>query len=56
MKKQEERLGILVASFGTSHLDTLEKTIAAVEAETKNAYEEAEVYREIKRRVWHSDR
>lgn len=45
MKKQEERLGILVASFGTSHLDTLEKTIAAVEAETENAYEEAEVYR-----------
>lgn len=44
MKKQKHP-GILVASFGTSHLDTLNKTIKAIEDETKKAYEGARVYR-----------
>ena len=37
--------GILVVSFGTSHLDTLEKTIAVIEKEVAEKFPEAGVYR-----------
>ena len=37
--------GILVVSFGTSHLDTLEKTIAVIEREVAEKFPEAGVYR-----------
>lgn len=36
---------ILAVSFGTSHLDTLEKTIAAIEAEFRSAFPDREVRR-----------
>ena len=45
MNRQEEKTGILVASFGTSHLDTLEKTITAVEKDAGKVYEGIAVYR-----------
>lgn len=45
MNRQKKEIGILVASFGTSHLDTLEKTIAAIEEETRREYEGIRVYR-----------
>lgn len=37
--------GILIVSFGTSHLDTLEKTIAVIERETAEKFPQAGVYR-----------
>lgn len=37
--------GILVVSFGTSHLDTLEKTIAVMEREIGERFEGCSVYR-----------
>ena len=37
--------GILVVSCGTSHLDTLEKTIAVIEREVTEKFPEAGVYR-----------
>ena len=37
--------GILVVSFGTSHLDTLEKTISVIEKEIADRFPEASVYR-----------
>lgn len=39
------KLGILAASFGTTHLDTLEKTIQAAEADLTAAFPNAKVYR-----------
>lgn len=41
MKKK----AILVVSFGTSHLDTLEKTIQVMETETRQRYPEYQIYR-----------
>lgn len=41
MKKK----AILVVSFGTSHLDTLEKTIQVMETETGQRYPEYQIYR-----------
>lgn len=38
-------VGLLVVSFGTTHLDTLEKTIEAVEKDLAGAYPEARFYR-----------
>lgn len=37
--------GILIVSFGTSHLDTLEKTIAVIEREAAEKFPRAGVYR-----------
>ena len=37
--------GILVVSFGTSHLDTMEKTIQALEDDIEEAFPEYRVYR-----------
>lgn len=37
--------GILIVSFGTSHLDTLEKTIAVIEQEAAEAFPSCRVYR-----------
>ena len=39
------KLGILAVSFGTTHLDTLEKTIQAAEADLAAAFPDAKVYR-----------
>ena len=39
------KTGILVASFGTTHLDTLEKTIVAVERDVAAAFPQAVCYR-----------
>lgn len=39
------RKGILVVSFGTSHLDTMEKTIDVLEKEIAETFKEAAVYR-----------
>lgn len=39
------KLGILAASFGTTHLDTLEKTIQAVEYDMSAAFPSVKVYR-----------
>lgn len=38
-------VGLLVVSFGTTHLDTLEKAIEAVEKDLAGAYPEARFYR-----------
>ena len=37
--------GILVVSFGTSHLDTMEKTISVIEREISERFQEYRVYR-----------
>ena len=37
--------GILAVSFGTSHIDTMEKTIDVLEKEFAKTFEEAVVYR-----------
>ena len=37
--------GILVVSFGTSHLDTMEKTIEVIEKEMEERFQECNVYR-----------
>lgn len=37
--------GILIVSFGTSHLDTMEKTITAIESEAAVCFPEYRVYR-----------
>lgn len=37
--------GILVVSFGTSHLDTMEKTIEVIEKEIKERFTDCNVYR-----------
>lgn len=37
--------GILTVSFGTSHMDTLEKTIVAIENDMKQEFPEYQVYR-----------
>ena len=39
------KLGILAVSFGTTHLDTLEKTIQAAEEDLAAAFPDAKVYR-----------
>ena len=41
----EQKKGILVVSFGTSHLDTLERTITAVEQYIAAQFPEYSVYR-----------
>ncbi len=41
----EEKKALLAVSFGTSHRDTLEKTIAAIEADLAAAFPEREVRR-----------
>ena len=41
----EQKKGILVVSFGTSHLDTLERTITAVEQYIAAQFPEYRVYR-----------
>lgn len=41
----EKKKGILVVSFGTSHLDTMEKTIVAIENEIQETFPEYQVYR-----------
>ncbi len=41
----ESRKGILIVSFGTSHMDTLEKTIAAIEQDVRDEFPEYRVYR-----------
>ena len=41
----EQKKGILVVSFGTSHLDTLERTIAATERYLAVQFPEYRVYR-----------
>lgn len=43
--------GILVVSFGTSHLDTMEKTIAAMEREIQEKYPDRAVYRAFTSRI-----
>ena len=40
-----EKKGILTVSFGTSHLDTLEKTIAKIEEDISVAFPEYRIYR-----------
>lgn len=40
-----EKKGILTVSFGTSHLDTLEKTITQIEKEISLAFPEFQIYR-----------
>lgn len=42
MKKKK---GILTVSFGTSYMDTLEKTIGAIERDMKDTFPEYQVYR-----------
>lgn len=42
---------ILVVSFGTTHLDTLEKTICAVEREVQNAFPQIPCFRAFTSRV-----
>lgn len=37
--------GILVVSFGTSHLDTMEKTISVIEKEIADKFRDCKVYR-----------
>ena len=37
--------GILVVSFGTSHLDTMGKTIEVIEKEMEERFQECNVYR-----------
>ena len=44
----EQKKGILVVSFGTSHLDTLERTITAVEQYIAAQFPEYRVYRAFK--------
>lgn len=43
--------GILVVSFGTSHLDTMEKTIQAMEEGIAEAFPEYKVYRAFTSRM-----
>ncbi len=41
----DRKKAILAVSFGTSHLDTLEKTIGAIERDMRQRFPEYEVYR-----------
>jgi len=41
----DRKKAILAVSFGTSHLDTLEKTIGAIERDMRQHFPECEVYR-----------
>ncbi|MEG0904070.1 MAG: sirohydrochlorin cobaltochelatase [Lachnospiraceae bacterium] len=43
--QHKKKKGILVVSFGTSHLDTMEKTVAAIEQQIQETYREYVVYR-----------
>lgn len=38
---------ILVVSFGTSYLDTLEKTIENAENQIRNSFSEYDIYRHL---------
>ena len=42
-----DKQAILAVSFGTSHFDTLEKTIAAIEAELAAAFPERTLRRAL---------
>ena len=42
---QYEKSDFLTVSFGTSHLDTLEKTIGAIERELAEAFPDRTLYR-----------
>lgn len=41
----DRKKAILMVSFGTSHLDTMEKTIAAIEEQAAEAFPEYQLYR-----------
>ena len=43
--------GILVVSFGTSHLDTMEKTIDVIEKEIAEKFVDCRVYRAFTSRM-----
>ena len=43
--------GILVVSFGTSHLDTMEKTIDVIERDVSRKFPECRVYRAFTSRM-----
>ena len=43
--------GILVVSFGTSHLDTMEKTIDVIEREIAEKFTDCRVYRAFTSRM-----
>ena len=43
--------GILIVSFGTSHLDTMDKAIAAIENEAAAAFPECRIYRAFTSRI-----
>ena len=43
--------GILVVSFGTSHMDTMEKTITVIEREIARRFPEWRVYRAFTSRL-----
>ena len=43
--------GILVVSFGTSHLDTMEKTIDVIEREIAERFSDCRVYRAFTSRM-----
>ena len=43
--------GILVVSFGTSHLDTMEKTIDVIEREIAEKFVDCRVYRAFTSRM-----
>ena len=45
------RKGILVVSFGTSHLDTMEKTIDVIEKEIAEKFVDCRVYRAFTSRM-----
>ncbi len=46
-----QKKGILIVSFGTSHLDTMDKTIAAIENEAAAAFPECRIYRAFTSRI-----
>ena len=53
-----QKKGILIVSFGTSHVSTRQKTIGAVEETIRRAYPEAEILSAytsgVIRRIWES--
>ena len=53
-----QKKGILIVSFGTSHVSTRQKTIGAVEETIRRAYPEAEIFSAytsgVIRRIWES--
>ncbi len=45
MNLKTNKRAILVVSFGTSYIDTMEKTITAIENEIQNVYKYDTIYR-----------